>query len=86
MTLTMGHLRKQLQLLLARIVLYPKEYGTYSLRRGAATFLMLCGVPVHTIKAIGDWHSDCVTKHFKPNLSSKLSALHNVFEDILLCV
>ena len=75
-------MRRRLQLLLARIGLDAKEYGTHSLRRGGATFLMLCGVPLHTIKAIGDWHSDCVTRYLKPNPSSKLSVLHYVFKDI----
>lgn len=39
------------------------QFATHSFRRGGATFAHACGVPVQSIKIIGDWHSDCFEKY-----------------------
>lgn len=37
-----------------------KDIGFHSLRRGAATYMSMCGVSLHDIKIEGDWQSLCV--------------------------
>lgn len=76
--LTQDVMRRRLTSMLRDIGLDTNEYGTHSLRRGGATWLMTCGVPLHTIKSIGDWKSDCVQKYLKPNLNEKFKLLSNV--------
>ena len=48
-----------------------KHYFSHSLRRGGATWLLVAGVSVDMVKAIGDWKSDCVQKYIKPSTRDK---------------
>lgn len=68
----------KLKSILGNIGLNPTEYGTHSLRRGGATWLLLCGVSVPIIKTLGDWKTDCVFKYLKPDTLSKLRLLNGV--------
>jgi len=45
--------------------------STHSLRRGGATWLLTSGVPVATIKILGDWKSDAIFKYLLPDTNSK---------------
>jgi hypothetical protein len=76
--LTQDVLRRRLQDLVKKIGLPVKDFGTHSLRRGGATWLMSCGVPLHTIKSIGDWQSDCVQRYLKPSINDKLKTISKV--------
>lgn len=69
--LTQAYMRRRLTQCLGAIGLPATLYGTHSLRRGGATWMLLTGVPLEVIKAIGDWRSDCVTKYLTPDICSK---------------
>ena len=58
-TLTASAFRRRLSLLLSKYTSLS-NCSTHSLRRGGATWLLTSGVPVASIKVIGDWKSDCV--------------------------
>lgn len=76
--LTQDTVRRRMQSLLASMGLSSAQYGTHSLRRGAATWLMVCGVPLHIIKTLGDWKSDCVYKYLKPDELQKFKIMNEV--------
>ena len=78
MPLTQDTVRRRMQSLLMSMGLSGEQYGTHSLRRGAATWLMVCGVPLHIIKALGDWKSDCIFKYLKPDLLHKFKIINDV--------
>lgn len=80
--LTEATVRRRLHDLLSRLGLSAEEYGTHSLRRGGATWLLSCGVPLQTIKSIGDWRSDCVQKYLKPSVTKKVTVLENAIKNI----
>ena len=61
------------------IGLTPGDYASHSLRRSGATHLFLNGVPVETIRIIGDWRSDAIYKYLKPTPDSKLLLLKDKF-------
>lgn len=82
-TLTQEQVRTKLQRLLTVVGLPASQYGTHSLRRGGATWLILCGVPLSVVKALGDWKSDCVTKYIKPDTASRLDILNKVASEHL---
>ena len=46
------------------------EFSGHSFRRGGASFAHQSGVPLHTIKQIGDWTSDCYVKYIFDSISS----------------
>ena len=77
--LTPNKARKRLQSLIQAIGLDEKEYGTHSLRRSGATYLLSQGVPLETIKVVGDWspNSNCVYKYLRPSGQTKLDSLCN---------
>lgn len=77
-SLMQGSVRRRLTSVLSQIGLPAKEYGTHSLRRGGATWLMNSGASLEEIKSVGDWRSDCVHKYLKPNASEKLKTLNRV--------
>ena len=56
--LTYGPFLKQVKNTLAGAGAEPAAYAGHSFRRGGATWLMEIGVPIPTIKAMGDWRSD----------------------------
>ena len=78
MPLTQDVVRRRMQSLLASMGLESARYGTHSLRRGAATWLMVCGVPLHVIKTLGDWKSDCVFQYIKPDVLHKFKIINDV--------
>lgn len=73
--LTSTAFRARLQTTLQKIGLSARDYGTHSLRRGGATWLFLSGVPVPTIKLLGDWKSDCVEQYLRPDVSDRLKVV-----------
>jgi integrase len=73
--LTQDMIRHKLQTTLDALGLPGLRYGTHSLRRGGATWLLLAGVSVPIIKILGDWKSDCVLTYLKPATSAKLEVL-----------
>lgn len=73
--LTAAQVRQKLSQILARLGYHASDYGTHSLRRGGATWLILSGVPLPLVKAIGDWKSDCVLKYIKPNTNNRFDIL-----------
>ena len=74
--LTQATVRRQVDNLVSRCGLPSCKYGTHSLRRGGATWLMLSGVPLSMIKCIGDWKSDAVERYMKPTLSDKMDTIN----------
>lgn len=74
-TLSADSIRRRLHRLLVQLGYPASSYGTHSLRRGGATWLLLAGVPLPLIKLLGDWKSDCVTKYLKPSVSSQFDML-----------
>ena len=51
----------------------PSNFSTHSLRRGGATTAIMAGVPLATVKAIGDWakESTCVSRYINPSLTDR---------------
>jgi hypothetical protein len=71
--------RRRLQCVMKSVGLDCSEFSTHSLRRGGATWLLSTGVPVQTIKVLGDWKSDSVFKYLTPSPSQRLSMFpHNL--------
>lgn len=54
----------------------------HSLRKGGATWLLMCNVPLATIKIIGDWSSDAVFKYLLPDTGTKFSALTHAISSL----
>ena len=67
--------RRRLSSLLSTLRLSPAEFSTHSLRRGGATWLLSAGVPLHLIKILGDWKSDCVLQYLRPSPAQRLQCL-----------
>ena len=72
--LTQADVRLRIATLMDLLGYVSNQYGTHSLRRGGATFLLLSGVPVEVIKSIGDWKSDCVLKYLTPDIQAKFDS------------
>ena len=68
--LTQDMVRKKLSQLLP-----DKRYGTHSLRRGGATWLLVSGVSLDMVKSLGDWKSDAVLKYIKPSNAAKFDSI-----------
>ena len=66
--------RRRLSFLASRCTDLP-NCSTHSLRRGGATWLMSCGVPVASIKILGDWRSDSVFKYLLPDTRAKFNLI-----------
>lgn len=77
---TPATVRPRLQTLIAAVGKPPSEYNTHSLRRSGASYLLSVGVPLATIKILGDWKSDCVFKYLKPLPCQKLAMVNKVFQ------
>lgn len=69
---TQEKVRTKLQKLLTVVGLPASQYGTHSLRRGGATWLIMSGVPLSVVKDLGDWKSDRVSQYIKPDTTSRL--------------
>ena len=59
-------------------------FGTHSFRRGGATLAFHSGVPVETIKHIGDWKSLAYTKYIVPTDESLQKATQAMVSNIRL--
>lgn len=53
----------------------PAEFAGHSFRRGGAQWAFKCGVPVDTIKVLGDWKSDAYQAYVKPDFSNLYKSL-----------
>ena len=75
--LTPGKARAKLKVLLTAIGLKAEDYGTHSLRRSGASYLLAKGVPLEMIKVMGDWspNSSCVFRYLRPGPEDKLQVL-----------
>ena len=76
--LTARSFRLRLAGLLASLHLSQSDFSTHSLRRGGATWLLNAGTPIHLIKILGDWKSDCVLQYLRPSPSDRLLTLTTV--------
>ena len=56
--LTQQRFRQRMQAVLRKLGLSSADYGTHSLWRDGATWLMMCSVSMETIMAVGDRKSD----------------------------
>lgn len=77
---TPASIRPRLQSLVVAIGLPPAQYNTHSLRRSGASHLLTSGVPLETIKVLGDWRSDSVFKYLKPTSSQQLTMANTSFK------
>lgn len=73
--LTQETVRRRLKQLLASVGLASDRYGTHSLRRGGATWMLVSGVPLDMVKVLGDWKSDAVYQYLKPQTQDKFQAV-----------
>lgn len=61
----------------------PSQYSGHSFRRGGASFAHQSGVPVQTIKHIGDWKSSAFEGYIVDNVDSMYAGNCAVFEKIV---
>ena len=62
---------KKLKLLIVATGRDPSAYSAHSFRRGGTTFAFSLGMPFLTVKARGDWRSNCVEQYI--SITDKLS-------------
>lgn len=53
----------------------PQDYSGHSLRRGGASLAYRCGVPIETIRKIGDWKSDSYKSYIFDSYDSLLKCM-----------
>lgn len=58
------------------------EISGHSFRRGGASFAHQAGVPLHTIKQIGDWQSDCYVKYVYDDVTSIRTSCHAMYKSL----
>ena len=75
--------RMRLSRLLAAVGQTPEDFSTHSLRRGGATWLLNAGAPLHLIKILGDWRSDCVLRYLRPDPADSLNLLSDLAHNSL---
>lgn len=51
------------------------QCSTHSLRKGFATWLLTCKIPLATIKILGDWSSDAVFQYLLPDPDARFAIL-----------
>ena len=78
---TPATIRPRLQALVAAIGKPPQDYNTHSLRRSGASHLLSLGVPVETIKVLGDWKSHAVVAYLKPQPCQRLAMANDFFSE-----
>ena len=71
------YVRRRLTQTLSALGLPASLYGTHSLRRGGATWMLLSDIPLPIIKAIGDWRSDCVARYLTPDVRQKMKIVNS---------
>ena len=69
---------------LDQLGLCTSSYGSHSLRRGGASLALQAGVPIDTIKLMGDWHSDAVFLYLFMPTNLRLSAQRHLTSHLLL--
>ena len=52
--------------------------STHSLRKGMATWLLMCKIPLATIKILGDWSSDAVLQYLLPDFEARFTVMKSV--------
>ena len=73
--LSAGAFRQRLQRVTSSCPLIP-QCSMHSLRKGGATWLLSCNVPLATVRIIGDWSSDAVFRYLLPDESAKFRVLY----------
>ena len=63
---------KYLKSYLARIGVNPHNYSSHSVRRGSASFMNQCQVPIGLIKLHGTWRSSAYQKYIQYDFHQKL--------------
>ena len=77
---TPAGVRKRLWHLLQAIgITNVADYNTHSLRRSGACHLLAKGLPLDSVKVLGDWKSDTVFAYLTPDISTKFQMLHKGF-------
>ena len=56
--------------------------STHSLRKGGATWLLSCGVPLAVVRIMGDWASDAVFKYLLPDNASKFQFISSAIASL----
>ena len=72
----------QLKSSLLTLGLDSSKYSTHSFRRGGATFAYQAGVPIESIKLMGDWASDAVYKYVQFPGQIRWSAASKISEAV----
>jgi hypothetical protein len=54
------------------------RFASHSFRRGGASFAFQAGVPVETIKLLGDWKSDVFFEYLQIPMKSKVAAAADI--------
>ena len=52
--------------------------STHSLRKGMATWLLMCKITLATIKILGDWSSDAVFQYLLPDFEARFTVMRSV--------
>ena len=52
--------------------------STHSLRKRMATWLLMCKIPLATIKILGDWSSDAVFQYLLPDCEARFTVMMSV--------
>ena len=80
--ITHSYFVKQLRHLLDRIGENPQTYSGHSLRRGCATLMFQCGIPLENIKRRGDWMSLAVLAYLYQPFDHRLATEHQFAKHI----
>jgi len=59
------------------------QCSTHSLRKGFATWLLMCKIPLTTIKILGDWSSDAVFQYLLPDSDARFAILKSATVPIM---
>lgn len=60
------------------------EFAGHSFRRGGASFAYQSGVPLHTIKQLGDWQSDAYCLYVFDNDASSKDHFSKISESVAI--
>ncbi|XP_078613489.1 uncharacterized protein LOC144883111 [Branchiostoma floridae x Branchiostoma japonicum] len=76
--LTYPKFLRKLRSSLSALGFKPSLYAGHSFRRGGASYLLECGVPLDLIKIMGDWKSDSVFVYLAINLQGRLTVMNKM--------
>ena len=80
--LTQGMYSNFLKKFLQKIGVPPDNYGSHSVRRGAASFMFLSQVPISLLKQHGTWRSQAYTRYISFSHNQKLIPTQKMFAKI----